>query len=64
MMNTFSCAYGDVTVRNIIIPIEFNGLEEGLEIKGEEIGVVEAFGYKDIDDLTVDDVEKLIEDNQ
>lgn len=64
MEKTFETSQGEVTVRNAMFDIDGTNLEEGLEIKGEEIGLIEVFGYRDIDGLTVDDVEKLIEDNQ
>ena len=64
MMNTFNCAYGDVVVRNAMFDIDGTNLEEGIEIKGEEIGLIEVYGYRDVSDLTVDEVEELIEKNQ
>ena len=38
-------------------------LEEGIEIKGDEIGLIEVYGYHDIDEMTNEDVEVLIKNS-
>ena len=45
--------------------IDSNGfdLTEGIEIEGDEIDVIEIYGYYDIDSLSVEEIEELIEDN-
>ena len=54
--------YGQVTVRNSMIEIEGDStLIEGIEIKGDDIGLIEILKYIDIEDLSIDDVEDLID---
>lgn len=61
----FITDYGTVTVRNAMFESD-NGtdLYEGIELKTEYGDVVEIEGYRDIDGLSVDDVEELLENNQ
>ena len=40
--------------------IDGTNLEEGIEIKGEEIGIIELYGWRDIEDLITTEVEDLI----
>lgn len=61
----FITDYGTVTVRNAVLE-EDNGIDlcDGVEIKGESIGLIEVNRWIDVEDLNAEDVEKLIEDNQ
>jgi hypothetical protein len=54
--------YGEVTVRNAMLE-DPNGTDiyEGIEIKGDDVELIEIMGYYDLDDLTEDDVENFIE---
>jgi hypothetical protein len=56
--------YGTVTVRNAMFDIDGTTLEEGIEIKGENIELIEVCGYRDITDMDIDEIEQLIEDYQ
>ena len=57
--------FGEVTVRNAMFDTDGTNLEEGIEIKGEEIGLVEIYGYHNVYYLEEEEeeVEKLIEKN-
>lgn len=52
--------YGDVQVRNAMIDIDGTNIEEGIELKGDGF-LIELVGYRDIDEITVDEVESIIE---
>lgn len=60
----FITDYGTVTVRNAMLEDD-NGtdLYDGIEIKLPNGDCIESFGYQDIDDLSVEDIEELIENN-
>ena len=60
MEKTFETDYGTVTVRNAMFDVDGTNLEEGIEIKGEDF-LLENYGYRDIDEMTTDEVEDLIE---
>ena len=62
--NKIDCNYGEIEVRNIMIEIDDTNLEEGLEFSGDDIDTFEVFGYKDVDELTADEVDDFIENNQ
>ena len=55
--------YGIVEIRNAMFDIG-HYLEEGIEIKGEEIGLIELYGWRDIDELSSDEVNELINRNK
>lgn len=61
MEKTFDTAYGEVTVRNAMLDPDGTNLEEGIEIKGEEIGLIEIYGYRDIDEMSAEEVEEIID---
>jgi hypothetical protein len=44
--------------------IDGTTLEEGIEIKGEEIGLIELYGWRDIEELSSDKVNELIKQNK
>jgi len=56
--------YGEVEVRNAMLEDD-NGtdLYEGIEIKVEHEELIEVLGYHDVEDLTTETVETLIEIN-
>lgn len=56
-------SYGEVELRNVMIDIDGTNLTEGIEIEGDEIGIIDVYGYYDIDELSVEEIEELIEDN-
>ena len=56
--------YGKVEIRNAMFDIDGTTLEEGLEIKGEEIGLIELYGWRDIENLSSDNVNELINQNK
>lgn len=56
-------SYGEVELRNVMIDSNGFDLTEGIEIEGDEIDVIEIYGYYDIDSLSVEEIEELIEDN-
>tara|TARA_R110000772_G_C13310268_1_gene440097 strand:+ start:25192 stop:25389 length:198 start_codon:yes stop_codon:yes gene_type:complete len=60
MTKTFETDYGTVTVCNAMFDIDGTNLEEGIEIKGEGF-LIENYGWRYIDEMTVEDVEELIE---
>jgi len=55
--------YGKVEIRNVMFDIDGTTLEEGVEIKGDEIGLIEIYGWMDIDELSSDKINKLIKQN-
>ena len=63
MTKDFITDYGTITVRNAMFEDE-NGtdLYEGIELKDEYGNIKEVSGYRDIDELTSDDIEKMIDD--
>ena len=68
MLNTFSfCQYGDVEIRNVMIDLDGTNLEEGVEIiftdNDVDLQPIEILGYINLDEITADDVESLIENN-
>ena len=56
--------YGKVEIRNAMFDIDGTTLEEGVEIKGDEIGLIELYGWIDIDELSSDKVNELINQNK
>lgn len=56
--------FGTVTVRNAMFDIDGTTLEEGIEIKGDDVELIEIYGYRDVEEMSVEDVETLIENNQ
>ena len=53
--------YGEVEIRNTMFDIDGTNLEEGVEIKGDDIGLIELYGWRDIEELSCDEVNELIE---
>ncbi len=56
--------YGNVSVRNAMLDTDGTNLTEGIEIS---IGVsesIEVAGYHDLDELTAEQVELIINENQ
>ena len=53
--------YGEVSVRFAMLDIDRNNLEEGIEIKGDDIEFTEIMGNYDVDDLDIEEVEELLE---
>ena len=60
MRKTFETIYGTVEVRPAMFDVDDTTLEEGIEIIGEEVGLIEICGWRDIDELTIEDIESLI----
>lgn len=62
MKKTFITDYGTITVSSAMFESE-NGtdLYEGIELKDENGNIIEVVGYRDIDDMSVDDIETIIE---
>ena len=52
--------YGKVEIRNAMFDIDGTNLEEGVEIKGDEIGLIELYGWRDIEELSYDEINELI----
>ena len=52
--------YGSVEIRPAMFDIDGTNLEEGIEIKGDEIALIEIYGWHDISELNVEKVEQLI----
>ncbi len=55
--------YGEVEVSVVMFDIDGTNLEEGIEIKGGEIGLIEVCGWRDLDDLSSNDINSLITQN-
>ena len=60
---TVETSFGEVELRNVMIDTDGTNLVEGIEIEGDEIDTIEVYGYYDIDELSVEEIEELIEDN-
>ncbi len=62
MTQTFeNTKFGDVTVRNIMIDTDGTNLEEGIEIKVDNVEQpIEFFGYHSLEDMTNEDIEELL----
>jgi len=56
MTKEFDTELGTITVRNVMLEGEFNDLFEGIELKDESGDIVEVEGYRDIDEMTADEV--------
>jgi len=56
MTKKFDTELGTITVRNVMLEGEFNDLFEGIELKDESGDIVEVEGYRDIDEMTADEV--------
>ena len=61
-MKNFETNYGKVSVRSIMMDDGTN-LFEGIEVKGDDVELFEVEGYRDVDDMSVDEVESIIENN-
>lgn len=60
-MRTFETKdYGKVEVRIAMFDIDGTNLEEGVEIKGDDIGLIELHGWRDISELSSKNVNELI----
>ena len=56
--------YGIIIVSNVMLEEEDGiNLYEGIELKDVEDNIIEVPGYRDIDEMTVEEVEELIESN-
>ncbi len=55
--------YGEVEVSVVMFDIDGTNLEEGIEIKSDEIGLIEVCGWSDLDDLSSNDINSLITQN-
>ncbi|MFW9948523.1 MAG: hypothetical protein ACFFKA_00180 [Candidatus Thorarchaeota archaeon] len=64
MTKEFITDYGVIKVSNAMFEDD-NGTDlfEGIELKDENGNIIEVDGYRDIDDMTVDEVEQIIENN-
>jgi len=61
---TYHTDYGDVIVRNAMFDTDGTNLEEGVEVKNPDNNVlVEIYGYKDVEEFTIDELEEIIENN-
>lgn len=57
-------SFGDVEVRNVMIDLDGTNLEEGIEITVENVEKpIEVYGYYDVEEMTINEVEDLLEDN-
>lgn len=56
--------YGKVEIRNTMFDIDGTNLEEGIEIKGDDIGLIELYGWRDIEELSYDEINELIKQTQ
>lgn len=55
--------YGSVNVGNVMIDTDGTNLVDGIEIKVEGEETIEVAGYRDVEEMTSEEVEKLIEEN-
>lgn len=56
--------YGIIIVSNVMLEEEDGiNLYEGIELKDVEDNIIEVSGYRDIDEMTVKEIEELIESN-
>jgi len=62
MTKIFNTKHGEVTVRTAMFDTDGTSLEEGIEVKGDEIGLIEVYGHHDIEEMTEEDVEMIISD--
>ena len=56
--------YGTVEVRNAVFYLDGTTLQECIEIKGDDIDLTEIVGYYDVSDITSDEVNDLLKQNQ
>ncbi len=54
--------YGTVEVRTAVFDLDGTTLQEGIEIKGDDIELTEIVGYYDIEDITPNEVNDLLGD--
>jgi len=58
----WSDVYGDIIVRQAMFDVDGTNLEEGIEIKLDDTGeLIELYGSYDISELSVDELNKVIE---
>lgn len=58
---TFETKLGDITVRNAMFEDRNGNLYEGIELKDEFDNLVEVPGYRDVEGMSVGDVEKILD---
>jgi len=63
MYAAFETSHGLVTVKNAMLDLDGTNLEEGIEIIGEHVELIELVGYRSVEDMTIEEVETLIENN-
>jgi hypothetical protein len=62
MEKKFDTIYGEVTVRNAMLECnDSTTLSDGIEIKGNEIGLIEIYRHYDLDELSIEEVESIID---
>lgn len=66
MEKTFVTDYGNVSVRTAVFDLDGTTLLDGIEVKSldNSFYTIEIYGYHDIEEMTVDDVERIIEQEQ
>tara|TARA_Y100000389_G_C17425008_1_gene499045 strand:- start:1248 stop:1634 length:387 start_codon:yes stop_codon:yes gene_type:complete len=52
--------YGTVEVRTAVFDLDGTTLQEGIEIKGDDIELTEIAGYYDVEDITSNEVNDLL----
>ncbi len=61
MEKTFDTKFGEISLRTAIFETDSTNLEEGVEIKLDGKLIGEAFGWRDVEEMTVKEVEAFVE---
>lgn len=65
MTKEFITNYGIIEIRNVMVESENNtDLFEGIELKDENGEIIVVTEYKDINEMTIDEIETIIKNNQ
>lgn len=65
MTKSFDTKYGIVKIRPAMFDIDGTNLEEGIEVKLDDVLIGEVFGYSfnQVEDMTIAEVEQFIDVN-
>lgn len=61
---TFETSWGEVNIRSIQMDLDDTNLTSGIEVYGRDIETFEVEGYYELEDMTLSEVETLLENNQ
>ena len=63
MEKTFKTKFGKISLRTAMLETDGTNLEEGVEIKLDGKLIGEAFGWRNVEGMTVEEAEEFLENN-